>query len=234
VQSATYLIAALEKSGVTFDDKLKVSGRDQQSQYTPRVQALKQHGGNFVYDGSNDRAMINMRKEAKAQGVDSSKIIWACSLACYTRNMLSSGGADVEGTYVWMGFLPFEEADQNAELKAYIDGVGASKVDSFGAQAWQAAVAFKDVVDKIVKTDGPNAITRKSVLDGLKNLGQFDAHGWIGPKDLKSLSPCWLMMQVKGGKFVRVYPAAKGKMDCDPANLSTVTLDPAAEAAKIK
>ena len=88
--------------------------------------------------------MIRMRKEAKAQGLTSVKV-WACSLACYTRAMLAQGGADVEGTYFWMQFLPFEEANLNPEATNYVNGVGANKVDSFGAQAWQAAVAFDQV-----------------------------------------------------------------------------------------
>jgi ABC-type branched-subunit amino acid transport system substrate-binding protein len=234
VQSATFLIAAQEKGGVKFDAGVtKVSGRDEQSAFTPRVQALKSVSGNFVYNGSNDVAMIKMRKEAKAQGLDSVKV-WACSLACYTKNMTASGGADVEGTYVWMQFLPFEEADSNTELKAYIDSVGADKVDSFGAQAWQAAAAFRQVVNGIVAKSGPNAITRSAILTDLAALKDFDANGWTGKKSLRGVSNCFLVMQVQSGKFVRSYPAEKGKMDCQDTNITTVTLDPAAEAAKIK
>jgi ABC-type branched-subunit amino acid transport system substrate-binding protein len=219
---------------VKFDAGVtKVSGRDEQSAFTPRVQALKSVSGNFVYNGSNDVAMIKMRKEAKAQGLDSVKV-WACSLACYTKNMTASGGADVEGTYVWMQFLPFEEADSNTELKAYIDSVGADKVDSFGAQAWQAAAAFRQVVNGIVAKSGPNAITRSAILTDLAALKDFDANGWTGKKSLRGVSNCFLVMQVQSGKFVRSYPAEKGKMDCQDTNITTVTLDPAAEAAKIK
>jgi len=233
VQSATYQIEAQKKAGITWDAIFKVSGRDEQAAYTPRIQALKQHNSTYYYNGSNDRAMINAMKEAKAQGVNSVKV-WACSLACYTRAMLTAGGSDVEGAYVWMQFLPFEEKDQNSELAAYIDGVGANKVDSFGAQAWQAAALFKDVVDKIVDKDGVNGITRKAILDTLDTEDQFDANGWMGAKDLHGISNCFLVMQIKGGKFVRTYPEKKGTMDCDDANIATVNLDPAAEAAKIK
>ena len=234
VQSATYQIEAQEAAGIKWDAILKVSGRDEQAAYTPRIQQLKQAGSTYYYNGSNDRAMINARKEAKAQGVTSVKV-WACSLACYTRNMLSAGGLDVENTYVWMQFLPFEEKDENEELASYIDGVGANKVDSFGAQAWQAAALFKHVIDQIVEKDGINGITRKAMLDVLAaDTGDFDANGWMGPKDLKGVSPCFMVMQIKDGKFDRVYPDAKGEMDCDEDNVSTVNLDPAAEAAKIK
>ena len=42
------------------------------------------------------------------------------------------------------------------------------------------------------------------------------------------------MMQVQNGKFVRVYPTKPGTFDCNPANVTTVTLDSAAVAATIK
>jgi ABC-type branched-subunit amino acid transport system substrate-binding protein len=177
-------------------------------------------------------AMIRMRKEAKAQGLDSVKV-WACSLACYTKNMIAQGGADVEGTYVWMQFLPFEEASLNPEANAYVTAVG-SKYDSFGAQAWQAGGAFKQVVDDIVAKSGPNAITRSAILGGLKNLKSFTDNGWMGEKDLRGFSPCYVLMQIQGGKYVRVFPTKAGTLDCSASNLTTLSIDPAAEAAKIK
>lgn len=235
VQSATYQIQAQADAGVKWDATLKVSGRDEQAAYTPRVQQVKAASSNFVYNGSNDRAMVAMRKEAKAQGLDTVDV-WACSLACYTRNFLATGGADVEGTYVWMQFLPFEEADANEALKAYVDAVGAGKVDSFGAQAWQAAMLFQHVVEKIVESDGPNAITRAKLLETLQATDDFTADGWMGdePKDLRGISTCMVVLQVQGGKFVRVHPAEKGTLACSPADVVTVRIDPAKAAESIK
>jgi ABC-type branched-subunit amino acid transport system substrate-binding protein len=235
VQSATYQIKAQADAGVKWDAVLKVSGRDEQAAYTPRVQQVKAANSNFVYNGSNDRAMVAMRKEADAQGLNSVKV-WACSLACYTRNFLATGGADVEGTYVWMQFLPFEEADSNKALKSYVDAVGANKVDSFGAQAWQAAMLFKHVVDKIVDTDGVNGITRAKVLETLKTTDDFTADGWMGTegKDLRGIGSCMVVLQVKSGKFVRVFPEKAGTLACSPQDVVHVHLDPAKEAEKIK
>jgi len=233
VQSATPQIAAQEQVGITFDGTPKVSGRDEQPAYTPRIQAAKAAGATYMYMGSNDRAMIKLRKEAKAQGLDTVKV-WACSLACYTKLFLEEGGADIEDSYVWMQFLPFEEASSNEALKAYVDSVGADKTDSFGAQAWQAALALQHVVDGIVEADGPNAVTRAAVLDGLKNIKDFDAGGWSGPNTLRGVSDCYLVMQVKGGKFTRVFPTEAGTLSCDPGNVVTVNIDTVAEAAKIQ
>jgi hypothetical protein len=230
-QSATYLIASQRQAGITFAATPKVSGFDTQTAYTPRVQIIKADGSDYVFNGSNDVAMIRMRKEAVAQGVNGVKV-WACTLACYTSTMLSEGGSAVDGTYLSIGFLPFEEAASNPQDQAYVSSVPSQT--TWGAQGWQAALAFKQVIDKIVATGGPNAITRSAILNGLRTIGQFTADGWIGPTNLRDESPCFLVMRIQGGKFVRVYPTKPGTFDCNPANDVTITMDPAAAAARLK
>jgi hypothetical protein len=231
VQTAAYLVAAQRTAGITFDATPKVSGFDTQIAYTPRVQTAKQTGSNYVFNGSNDVAMIRMRKEALAQGLTGIKV-WGCTLACYTQDMLSEGGAAVEGTYLISSFLPFEEAAYNAQDRAYVSSVGSKT--TWGAEAWQAGLAFKQVVDKIVATSGPNAITRAAILNGLKNIGQFTANGWVGTTNLRDESPCFVLMQIKGGKFVRVYPTKPGTFSCDPSNDITMSLDMVSAAAQLK
>ena len=231
VQSATYLIAGQQAAGIKFDATPKVSGFDTQTAYTPRVELVKANDSNYVFNGSNDVAMIRMRKEALAQGVTSVKV-WGCTLACYTTDMLQQGGSAVDGTYLTLSFLPFEEASANTEDQAYVSSVPSRT--TWGAEAWQAGLALKQVVDKIVAANGPNAVTRAAILDGLKNIGQFTADGWIGPTNLREESPCFIVMQIQGGKFVRVYPTQPGTFDCAPTNNMTVTLDPVAAAAGLK
>jgi hypothetical protein len=231
VQSATYQISAQAEMGVDWVGALKVSGRDEQSAYTPRVQAARNGNANYIYDGSNDVAMINMRREAAAQNLDSVEI-WACSLACYTEKF-AEAGADVADTYVWMQFLPFEEKGSNEELDRYLASVDVP--DSFGAQAWMAAVLFQQAVEEIVATDGPNAITRAKLLEVLNGIDEFDANGWMGPKDPKEgFSDCMVIMQMGASGFERLVPEEVGTLDCDPSYITTVTLDPVAEAAKIQ
>ena len=236
VQSATYNIDGQQQAGIAWDATPKVSGADTQPAYTPRVQVIKAKGSNIVYDGSNDVAMIRMRKEANAQGVTSVKI-WACSLACYTNVFIPQGGSDVEGTYLWMQFLPFEEASYNAADQAFVNALGPSKLTSWAAQAWQAGLAFQQAVNSVVAKSGPNSITRSALLTALKGMNNFTADGWMGAKSLQgagSVSSCYLLMQVQNGKFVRVYPTKPGTMDCSPSNVITVNVDPVAEAAKLK
>jgi hypothetical protein len=230
VQASMTQIAAQKNAGINLNQTPKVSGFSEQSAYTPIVQQLRADQSNYLYDGSNDKAMVNARKEAKAQGVDSVKY-WMCSLACYTDAFLTSGGADVEGTYASMQFLPFEDKGSNAELDAFLDNV--KKADSWAAQSWQAATVFKQLIDGIVAKSGVNGITRASLLDALKNAGEVDAGGWMGKKTLRGTSSCVVVLQVQSGKWARVFPTEKGTMDCTSANLTTVSLDPVAEAAKL-
>jgi hypothetical protein len=175
--------------------------------------------------------MIKMRKETAAQGYEGVKT-WACSLACYTEKFKAEG-ATVDNTYVWFQFLPFEEASENASLKAYIDSVG-GKPDSFGMQGWQAGMLFKETIDKIVAADGPNAITRASVIKTMKTITDFTAGGTMGAKSAKGFSDCFVMMQIKGGTFSRIN-GKPGQFTCDPSNVVTIkNYDPAAEAAKVR
>jgi hypothetical protein len=172
--------------------------------------------------------MLKMQKEAQAQGIDPSSVVWTCSLACYTKNFQENGGAASDGTYVWMQFLPFEEADTNAALQSYIDSVGTP--DSFGAQAWQAAIAFQTAVNQIVADQGPNAITRASLIEAFDAIENFSADGWAGARDLRGISACYVLMQLQGSDFVRVWPEERGTMDCDEGNLVPITVEPVAAA----
>jgi hypothetical protein len=231
VQSATYQIAAQAEQGVDWIGTVKVSGRDEQAAYTPRVQLARNNNANYVYDGSNDVAMLNMRSEAAAQGLDGIDV-WACSLACYTDNF-KQNSADALDTYVWMQFLPFEEEGSNDELDRYLSSVDTP--DSFGAQAWMAAVLFKQAVDQIVEDEGPNAITRAKMLEVLNGIDEFDANGWMGPKDPKGgFSDCMVILTTTADGFERVQPTEEGTLDCNPDYVTTVNLDPAVEAEKIQ
>ena len=231
VQSATFQIQGQASVGVEWTATPKVSGRAEQSAYTPIVQTLSNTGSNYVYNGSNDKVMIDMRNEAAAQGLDGIDV-WACSLACYTDKFKAAGSA-VDGTYTWMQFLPFEDKGSNDELDNYLASV--STPDSFGAQAWMAAVLFQDAVNAVVESDGPNAITRASILEALSGITSFDANGWMGAKNPKGgFSDCMVVTQVENGEFVRVQPTEKGTLDCNPDYLTTVNADPTVEAQKIQ
>jgi hypothetical protein len=93
---------------------------------------------------------------------------------------------------------------------------------------------FKATIDKIVAADGPNAITRASVLKTMMTITDFTAGGTMGAKGPKGFSDCFVMMQIKGGTFSRIN-GTPGQFTCDPSNVMVIkNYDPAAEAAKVR
>ena len=231
IASSMPTIRGIEAGGVTSVGEFGVSGRATQADYTPIVQAVSDLGANFVYNGSNDQAMLKLQLEAAAQGLDASEVVWMCSLSCYTPDFIDQGGEAVDGTYVWTLFLPFDETDANQELADFIDAIGTPFPASWAAGAWASGVFFEDVINQIVAENGPNGITRQAILDTARTVTDFNANGMWGDTSFEgtlSQSPCYVILQVQGGEYVRVFPEARGERACD-GELVELSIDPAAE-----
>jgi ABC-type branched-subunit amino acid transport system substrate-binding protein len=165
------------------------------------------------------------RSEAQLQGLTG--VNWVCTIACYDKKIKDQ--ADVmEGQYVTMTFLPFEEASSNAMLKNFLKYVGPTNVDGFAVYGWTATLAFKQAVEAIVKEDGVNGLTRANLLStGIDGLTSFNAGGMVGTVDIKNKvpTPCAALVQLKSGKFVRVAPSKKGTFNCDKSNATQIKAD---------
>src|SRR5438874_7380655 len=84
-------------------------------------------------NGLDYKGTVLMRKEAQVQGANSVKV-WDCSLQCYDKRLIQEGGSAMEGQYVWLNFLPFEDKGSNAELDSFLKYT--KNPEGFGAQAW--------------------------------------------------------------------------------------------------
>ena len=62
---------------------------------------------------------------------------------------------------------------------------------------------------------------------GIPTLTTFDAGGMIGTTNIPQSipSPCFVLMQLKDGKYVRETPAKKGTLDCNPKNAVSIKAD---------
>ena len=226
ITASTPLFAAVQQSGVKEDAQFGASALWTQSQYTPVVAAIKSNNSTYVQNGLAYGDSVKMRKEAVQQGVSSVKV-WACSLQCYDPKFISEGGTAVEKQYSWLQFLPFEDKGSNDSLDAFLQYD--KKPDAFGLQAFSAGLLFQRVVEAIVAKDGPNAITRKAILDEIATVHDFDAGGLLVKTDIagKNPSPCIVIMQVENGQWVRRDPTEKGTFDCDqPGAIVEHSLDP--------
>jgi len=232
VNSTVPVATGEQKAGVKSDEDLfKISGLATQSDYTPVAAAMKQHNSTYAESISDYKSSVQLRKESKVQGVSSVKV-WGCALQCYDAKFLSEGGADVEGQYSSLFFVPFEEAKQNKSVNAFLKAIGGkSKADGFAAQAWTAGLFFRDVVNNVVKANGNNGLTRARFLEEAAKIHDFKAEvggqGMLGPTDVggHQVNGCFVLTQVKGGKYVRVFPKEKGTLNCDSKNVVKVQLD---------
>lgn len=212
-----------QKVGIKSDGVFDVHGADPQDKYLPMATTMQSKGSTIESSGVNDTSQAYMLKEAAVQGVSTVKV-WDCTQACYSKRFLETAGAKAEGQYVDMPFVPVEEAKYNPAVKAYVKAVGSGVIDGNGEQAWGAALFFRDAVNAVVKSGGVNALTRANFLTAAEKIHSFNADGMLATSDIpaKKATPCTSLFQVKGGKFVRVFPKKPATFDCNPKNVVTV------------
>jgi hypothetical protein len=173
---------------------------------------------------------VSLRKEAKIPGVTAVKV-WDCTQQCYDPALVEQGGADVEGEYVSIGYLPFLDPREQKASKGvanFVKFTGKDKAGRLAAvNAWASGLALRDAIEAIVERDGVNGLTRAALLEELGNLHDFDADGLFAPTDIgaRIYTECYVLTQVKNGKFVRVHPKKAGTMDCKKRNVINPELD---------
>jgi ABC-type branched-subunit amino acid transport system substrate-binding protein len=212
------------------DRDFDISALATQAEYTPVATELKSNDGNYAQCTGPSSCTLKLRKEAKIQGVTDVKV-WDCGTQCYDPDLIEQGGADVEGQYADVLYLPFLDAkDRKANKMAanFVKYTGKDNAGKLGAvYAWAAGIALRDAVNTIVDQSGNNGLTRAALLDALGNIHEFDADGMFGKIDLggRKVTPCHVLTQIKDGKFVRVTPTKPGTFDCASKNVIETQLD---------
>ncbi len=214
----------------TSDRDFDLPSTSIQSAYTPVVSALREGNGNYAQSAGPFNTTVNLRKEAKLQGVTDVDV-WDCGTQCYDPQLLQQGGPDVEDQYADTLYLPFyNAADRKANkmLATFYKYLGAEDAGHLGAPySWIAAVAFRDAVEAVVADHGVNGLTRANLLEALGSIHEFDADGMYSTVDLAGRTPtsCHVLNQVQDGKFVRVFPKKPGTFDCPKNGVVEVKLD---------
>jgi hypothetical protein len=225
-RSGNVLVDVAVDAGVEADQTVPMSGRAPQSAYTPVVAQMKADDSNYAYSVSAAAGTILLRSEAQLQGLRDD-ITWVCTIACYD-NAVRDQADVMEGQYVEMTFLPFEEAKTNKTLGAFLEYVGKDNANGFAVYGWTATLAFKQAVEAVVEREGVNGLTRANLLSsGIDALTEFDAGGMIGSVDIKNKvsTTCAAIVQLQKGAYVRVSPSKKGTFNCDKSNRIQVEAD---------
>jgi len=219
--------SSVVKLGIKADDTITISAVAPQSAYTPAAQTMKNSNSNFAEVELAYSQTVDLRKEASLQGVVNPNIVWSCTVQCYNPQFLTQGGTSVEGEYVSLGFLPDIEGKYNKAVAGFDKYIDPTKRDGFAADAFASGLLLRDAINAAVAKTGNNGLTRKAVFAALNNIHAFTADGMLGTTDIAGRvpSPCYMLTQVKNGKFVRVYPTKPGTLDCSRRNLVTFQLD---------
>jgi hypothetical protein len=199
-----------------------VQGNDTQATYTAIVKQLQQSGATFVYSTPAFPAFVLLQSEAKAQGVTVPH--WICYHTCYDPAYVKAAGDLAHNVNVVTNTLPFEEATSNREMGVLTEKVKTHNL--FSRNTWVAARLFQKAVEDVVARDGPNALTRRTLLAALDAVRDFDAGGIMGPITPSEQKPsrCVVIMRVNGGRFERAFPKEAGTLHC--GRIESVTLDP--------
>lgn len=123
----------------------------------------------------------------------------------------AAADGNAEGAYVQLTTWPFNEPDANPAMAQYLDYLAAAnpglnvKTDpeQLGVQSFSAFLMWATAVKEL----GSN-VTRAGLVDALKNIHSWDGGGLHGTSDpgQSQGSPCFIMMQIKGEGFERVFP----------------------------
>jgi hypothetical protein len=182
------------------------------------VNRMKNDSSNFSLTTMPLASAVELRSEAELQGLSNADIVWECT-TCYD-NAIHDNADVMDGTYMTLKYLPFEEGKSNPMLATFLRYVGKPKANGFSVFGWVAALAFGDAANDAVKTQGVNGLTRANLLKSLSGLSDFDAGGMFGTTNVGQRIPtaCFLMEQFTNDKFVRLYPKRAGTFDCKQAN----------------
>ncbi|MDX6371135.1 MAG: hypothetical protein QOD98_123, partial [Nocardioidaceae bacterium] len=200
--------AAMTKQGLHFD---VVQGIDvAEFNYAPYAQQLKDKGVKVVFWVGAYQQSVRLAQAFQQVGYKPE--LYLRDPTDYIPDFVSSGGDAVDGTVVFLNFVPFEEANTNPEMQLYINWLqqvspGASPT-FFGVFSWSAARLF---VEKAAALGGK--LSRSTLIDALRKTDNWTANGMTAPQHVgsKRTGDCWRFIQLSGGSW---KPVGGNKYTC--------------------
>jgi ABC-type branched-subunit amino acid transport system substrate-binding protein len=162
------------------------------------------------------KGIARIAQQAKQQNFHPDLTILGAS--AYDPQLIPLGTADaLEGMHVYLPTAMYlgEDRAANKEVDLFLTWLKkthpSANADLFTAYGWASARLFVQAL----QAAGPQA-KRATLLAALKNIHQFDSNGFIQPGDPAGKNPgwCYVIVDIKGGKFVRAPDSASG-FRCD-------------------
>jgi ABC-type branched-subunit amino acid transport system substrate-binding protein len=205
VQSWTYYKSAMQSLGykVTYEDDFPPA----QSNFTADVIRMRSAGVKMVFIiAVNAPDLAIFSQEAAQQGWKPD--LFVGPIGYFGAYVSEAGGPQaVEGQYIPLTQAMFlgEDASSVPEVATFDHWIKSAfpnfAIDQFSATSWAQAALFVQAV----KAAGPH-LTRQAVLAALAQIHQFNDYGMMTPTDIasKASSTCYLLLQIRGGKYVKV------------------------------
>lgn len=180
-----------------------------ETDYTADIIRMRQAGAKALFLMSVDaKNVARILKAGEQQGWRPDVVFLGPS--SYDTAMLTLAGGAAEGALVFQAYALYagEDAGVVPEVRLFnqwIQKVKPGNVpDTFAAGAWLAGRLWA----KAMAAVGPNP-TRADVVAALRTIDDYDANGMMasaGP-GTKRPSTCYLIAEIKGGKYRRLDPA---------------------------
>jgi ABC-type branched-subunit amino acid transport system substrate-binding protein len=186
-----------------------------ETNYAPFLLAARQDNDTWAFPLVDYKGAIRVAREAKLQNVTSIKA-FTCIASCYDENFIKEGGSLVEGWWLPLSSLPFEDKNVPA-MRTFLNAykkVTSDRPAVYALWAWMSGLLFQEAVKRV----GSEPLTREAILKALAGIHNYDADGLTKDQDVggKRGTKCYMLVRVKNGKFQRAYP--KSGFDCDPKN----------------
>jgi ABC-type branched-subunit amino acid transport system substrate-binding protein len=201
--NADSAVAAYEKRGFEFvyQDTIDVS----EFNYAPYVQQMKERGVRWVrFLGAYQQA-VRLAQAMQQQGFKPDVFLQDSTV--YDPRYVEAGGDAVDGTWVMINIVPFEEAARSKEMqlyRAWLEQVKpGSTPDFFGVYAWSAARLF---VEQAVALGGD--LTRARLVERVRRVDDWTGNGIHSPQGVgpRRTSECWAIIRLEKGRWVRKAP----------------------------
>jgi len=184
-----------------------------ETDFTADVVRMRQAGVKGVFLVAADDKTFGRALKAMAQQGFKPEFI----LGNYLPTLPELAGSAAEGVYSDSPFALFagEDAAAVPEVKLFNDWYQkvrpGAKPDLFALYSWVEGRLLFQALEKL----GPKP-TRAAVLAELRKVDDYDGFGTIGPAGPGTKRPgiCYVVAQIKGGKYQRLDPLGKG-FRCD-------------------
>ena len=205
---------AAESTGWVFEYERAVGATE--TDFTADIIQMRQRGITMFLTLFNADQMSNFKPQADQQGFRPK--FMAPLMYDQTFFTKLGGSAAAEGMVGSVGAALFFSAEDARNVPAvalfqkwYARVSGGAAADTFAANAWAETALLVEAMRRA----GPE-LTRKKTMAELRKITSFDADGFYAPANpaAKKGSGCYVIFEIKGGKYLRLDTPAKG-FRCD-------------------